>query len=110
MAMPITLSSKAFCLIVAFVLGSPCALALETRCPAKLNGAPLETVGLFNGNPSRGGELVPGDGGWTLRTAPSFPEGYFLLCHYKGTRRTRAVHIPAKARHCAFAVPNVSCR
>jgi hypothetical protein len=61
----------------------------------------LESADLFDGPPERLVELVgPGDG-WDVSKRFA-PEGYFIVCHYKGTERKITFHVPENAKFCDF--------
>jgi hypothetical protein len=85
-------------------------------CPAVLRDHPLTTVQVFDGNPKEQADLEPDAGGWDLKAIrpTSSPEGFFLVCGYKGTKDQVTLRLPHETDFCRrsgpIRAPKVSCR
>ena len=89
--------------------------ATDVGCPPALGHHTLNNnISIFDGYPEHETDMVPQDTGWDISSPPTYPEGYYLVCRYKGTAQVKTIPIPRDARFCRFVlssvVPNVSCR
>jgi hypothetical protein len=85
-------------------------------CPPMMRAHPLTTVQVFDGPPKEQADLEPDTGGWDLKAirSTSSPQGFFLVCGYKGTTAQVTLRLPHETDFCRLSgptrAPKVSCR
>jgi hypothetical protein len=90
-------------------------VGLAVTCPPGPDGRPLTTVQVFDGDPKGMADLAPDGDLWDLKSirATSSPEGFFLVCGYKGERHV-TLRLPRETDVCRLTgtarTPKVSCR
>jgi hypothetical protein len=90
--------------------------AVAIVCPPMQQAHPLATVQVFDGDPKAQADLEPDAGGWDLKVirSTSSPDGFFLVCGYKGTPARITLRLPRETDFCRLTgptrAPKVSCR
>ena len=90
--------------------------AQAIACPATREARPLTTVQVFDGDPKNQTDLEPDAGGWDLKSirSTSSPDGFFLVCGYKGSKPNLTLRLPRETDSCRLSgpqhAPRVSCR
>lgn len=87
---------------------------VTATCPHILNGRRLVNAEVYDGRPEELAVLVPlpedAPKKWDLSDPPFKPEGYFLVCKYKGVEQPRAFSLGTDVKVCNISQPlAVSC-
>ena len=86
--------------LVFLSVGIHSASATAVRCPRSLGKHAFEHVSLFNEDPAELADTIPINGRWDVSKPATNDEGWFLVCYYKRTSKTKTFRVPPSAIFC----------